>query len=149
MAAKSSIPDKTSGGQRFIQSFTKSSSASVATTISTATAADTMLTIHDRVVVSHQDGASWAVAIGTILSLTSSSGGEREVNIVLDKALPSDSSVLYRIDRAPAFSRGSVSSSLAELCSSDSERYSPLLLSIASANARAHVQLFLLFFLLQ
>ena len=126
MAAKSSVPDKTSGGQRFIQSFSKSSSA---TSVSMAMAADTMLTVHDRVVVSHQDGSSWAVAIGTILSLTCIGDGEREVRIVLDKALPSDLSFLYRIDRAPAFSRGSVSSSLAELCSSDSERYSPPLLS--------------------
>ena len=118
MVARASALDNSPGG-RLIQSFSKSPTHSKAAAI-----VDTLLTVHDRVVVSHQDGRSWAVAIGTILSLTcSSGGGDVEVQILVDKALPTDSNLLYRIDQAPGFSRGSVPSTLAELCASDSERY--------------------------
>lgn len=91
-----------------------------------AAAVDTLLTVHDRVVISHQDGSSWAVAIGTILSLTysTSDSGSLEVGILVDKAVPSDSDALYRIDLAPGFGRGSVSSTLADWIASDSERCS-------------------------
>ena len=119
MVAKSSSPDNSPGGGKLIQSFSKSQT----TSDQAAATIDTLLTVHDRVVVSRQDSCSWAIAIGTILSLTCSSSGGVEVRILLDKALPSDSNVLYRIDQAPSFSRASVPSTLAELCASDSERY--------------------------
>lgn len=119
MVAKSS-PDNSPGGGKLIQSF---STKSQTTSDQAAATIDTLLTVHDRVVVSRQDSCSWAIAIGTILSLTCSSSGGVEVRILLDKALPSDSNVLYRIDQAPSFSRASVPSTLAELCASDSERY--------------------------
>ena len=120
MVAKGSTPDTSPGGGKFIQSFSKSQTSSQEPAAATV---DTLLTVHDRVVVSHQDSCSWAIAIGTILSLTCSSGGAIEVRILLDKALPTDSNMLYRIDQAPGFSRGSIPSTLAELCASDSERY--------------------------
>ena len=133
MSAKPAICDKTSGG-RFIQSFSKSNfadSSSTTTTLSkitsTTTAVDTLLTMHDRVVISSQDGSSWAIAIGTILSLTCSAGGSGvEVCVLADKAVPTDLGVLYRIDMAPGFSRGLVPSTLADWIASDSERYSSL-----------------------
>ena len=120
MVAKSSSPDNSPGGGKLIQSF---STKSQTTSNQAAATIDTLLTVHDRVVVSRQDSCSWAIAIGMILSLTCSSSGGVEVRILLDKALPSDSNVLYRIDQAPSFSRASVPSTLAELCASDSERY--------------------------
>ena len=114
MVATATDAEKTSGG-RFISSFSKSP------TIAMATGVDTLLTNHDRAVVSHNDGSSWAVAIGTILSLTCSSG-DVAVRILLDKAPPTGPDFLYRIDQAPGFSRGSVTSTLADVCVSDSER---------------------------
>ena len=124
MVARDFSPDISSGGGggggKVIQSFSKSQPTSdpAAATI------DTLLTVHDRVVVSRQDGCSWAITMGTILNLTCHDGGAIDVRILLDKALPSDLSVLYRIDQAPSFSRGSVPmGTLAELCASDSERY--------------------------
>ena len=130
MSAKPAICDNASGG-RFIQSFSKSlfvtssSSSSTSKVTSTTAAVDTLLTVHDRVVISSQDGSHWAVAIGTVLSLTcSGDGGSMEICILVDKAVPTDSAILYRIDMAPGFSRGSVPSTLADWIASDSERYS-------------------------
>lgn len=124
MIARASSPDSSSGGGggggKVIQSFSKSQP----TSDRAAATVDTLLTAHDRVVVSRQDGSSWAIAIGTILSLVcNNSSGTIEVRILLDKAVSCDSSVLYRIDQPPGFSRGSVPRTLAELCASDSERY--------------------------
>ena len=120
MIARASSPDNSSGGGgKIVQSFSKSQPTSDGATATT----DTLLTAHDRVVISRQDGSSWAVAMGTILSLACSSSGTIEVRILLDKAVPYDSSVLYRIDQPPGFSRSSVPRTLTELCASDSERY--------------------------
>ena len=123
MVARSSSPDNSpgggGGGGKLVQTFSKFQP----TSDQPATTIDTLLTVHDRVVVSRQDNHSWAVAMGTILNLGCNSSGRFEVRILLDKALPSDLSMLYRIDQAPSFSRGSVTSTLAELCASDSERY--------------------------
>ena len=123
MIARGSSPDISSGGGggggKIVQSFSKSQPTSDGAAATT----DTLLTAHDRVVISRQDGSSWAVAMGTILSLACSSSGTVEVRILLDKTVPCDSSVLYRIDQPPSFSRGSVPRTLAELCASDSERY--------------------------
>ena len=105
-----------SPGGKMIQAFSKSQSSSLP-----SAAVDTLLTVHDRVVISHQDGGRWAVAIGTILSLTCGRGVV-EVRILLDKVLPFDLNQLYRIDQAPGFRQGLVSSTFAELFASDSKR---------------------------
>ena len=115
MVAVTTEADTFSG--KFVSLFSKSFNVAMATTV------DTLFTVHDRVVVSHNDGSSWAVAIGTILSLTYSSSDDVEVRVLIDKTLPTDSTVLYRIDQAPGYSRGSVPSTLADFCVSDSERY--------------------------
>ena len=128
MVARMSAPDNSPRGGKFIQSFSKSQTSSQAA--AAASTVDTLLTVHDRVVVSHQDSCSWAIAIGTILSLTCSNGRAVELQILLDKALSADSNVLYRIDQAPGFSRGYVPNTLAELCASDSERYLEIYLCI-------------------
>ena len=117
MVAVTTEADNTFSG-KFVTLFSKSLNVAMTTTV------DTLFTVHDRVVVSHNDGSSWAVAIGTILTLTySSSSGDVEVCVLIDKPLPTDSTVLYRIDQAPGYSRGSVPSTLADFCVSDSERY--------------------------
>jgi hypothetical protein len=128
IARTSSSPDNSSGGGggKLIQSFSKSPP----TSDGAAATVDTLLTVHDRVVVSRQDGSSWAVAMGTILSLTCNSSGIVEVRVLLDKAVPSDVNMLYRIDQPPSFSRASVPRTLAELCASDSERYMYIILGI-------------------
>lgn len=130
MIARASSPDSSSGGGgKVIQSFSKSPP----TSDQAAATVHTLLTAHDRVVVSRQDGSSWAVAMGTVLSLIcNNSSGTIKVRILLDKALPSDSSVPYRIDQPPGFNRGSVPRTLAELCASDSERYIVLGIIISS-----------------
>lgn len=122
MVAKSSIADKMTRG-KFIQSFSKSHTNPAVFTL------DTLLSVHDRVVISHQDGSSWAIAIGTITCSNNNNDGV-EVHVSVDKALPTHSNLLYRIDQAPSFSRGSVPSTLADLCASDSERYTFEYLSV-------------------
>ena len=45
-----------------------------------------------------------------------------EVEVLVDKAVPSDGSTLYRIDMTPSYGGGSMAGYLADFCSSDSER---------------------------
>lgn len=78
---------------------------------------ESVLTINDRVVISRQDGRGWALTMGTITRPMCA--GDMEV--LVDKAV--SASFLYRIDAAPSYGGGVMAGSLADFCTSDSERY--------------------------
>ena len=76
------------------------------------------MSINDAVVISRQDGTGWAVAMGTITKPLSNG----EIEVLVDKTVPSDNGTLYRIDAAPSHRGGAMAGNLADLCTSDSER---------------------------
>ena len=79
---------------------------------------DSLLSVNDGVVISRQDGTGWAVAMGTITKPVS----DGEIEVLVDKTVPSDSASLYRIDAAPSHRGGAMAGNLADFCTSDSER---------------------------
>lgn len=81
---------------------------------------DRVLLSNEQVIISHQDGSGWAVAMGTITNI-SVSAGEVQV-MMIDKPVPASDYLLYRIDKAPGYIGGAMASNLADFCSSDSER---------------------------
>lgn len=98
---------------RCCQSFTKPPESLVSPSVSL------LLGANERVSVSHQDGSSWAIAMGTVEKVDSGP----KVWLTLDKAVPHDGDVVYyRIDRVCGYSGGVVAGYLAEFCVSDSER---------------------------
>ena len=78
---------------------------------------ESILTINDRVVISRQDGRGWALTKGTITRPIC----DGEIEVLVDKAVPAGS--LYRIDAAPSYGGGVMAGTLADFCTSDSERY--------------------------
>ena len=78
------------------------------------------LSTNEQVIVSHQDGSGWAIAMGTITNISVLTG-EVELTMI-DRPVPAGVHVLYRIDQAPGYSGGAMASNLAQFCSSDSER---------------------------
>ena len=79
---------------------------------------DSLLSVNDGVVISRQDGTGWAVAMGTITKPLS----DGEIEVLVDKTVPSDNATLYRIDAAPSHRGGAMAGNLADFCTSDSER---------------------------
>lgn len=98
---------------RYFQSFSKSPHCPSISTLGTLS-----LSANDQVIVSHQDGSGWAVAMGTITNVSEGPN----VQVLLDKAVPTSSTSLYRIDQMSGPSLSMASSNLADLCASDSEK---------------------------
>lgn len=73
---------------------------------------------NDRVVISHQDGSAWALAMGVITKILPGP----EVEVLLDKAVSCHAGVVYRIDEVSGYSGGIALSNMADLCASDGER---------------------------
>lgn len=99
---------------RYTQSFTKTPGSLVSPSMQLTLGAN------ERVFVSRQDGTGWAVAVGTISRVEPGAG--LRVCLTLDKAVPHDGDVVYRIDRVSGYSGGAMAGNLAEFCVSDSER---------------------------
>lgn len=97
---------------RYHQSFTKKLD-----TLLLSSGGEVSLSSNDRVVISAQDGSCWAIAMGTVTKVMPGS-----VRVTLDKAVPFEAGVLYRIDQMAGSGGGIAYSNLADLCTSDSER---------------------------
>ena len=97
---------------RYLQRFTKQPGCAV------ASSSVLSLSANDRVIISRQDGNAWALAMGVITGIVQGP----EVEVSLDKGVPSLADVLYRIDGVSGYSGGIAYSNLADLCASDSER---------------------------
>lgn len=112
MIARPSTFSKTRG--KHVQTFVKRQGSTLSS--------ERALVTNEQVIISHQDGSGWAVAMGTITNI-SASVSEVEVTMI-DKPVPaSDGDVLYRIDQSPGYSGGgAMASNLADFCSSDSEQ---------------------------
>ena len=98
---------------RYHQSFIKQLD-----TLPLSSGREVSLSSNDRVVISAQDGSCWAIAMGTVTNVLTGEG----VRVALDKAVPFDAGVLYRIDQMAGSGGGIAYSNLADICTSDSER---------------------------
>lgn len=96
---------------RSVQSFARSPHSAVPS--------GSLLATNDRVVISRQDGSGWAISMGTITDVLPGP----QVRVVLDKPVPHEEDVLYRIDQVSGYSGGAAYCNLADLCTSDSEKW--------------------------
>lgn len=107
-------PTFTKSTGRYLQSFTKKPSlAEVSSSVLS-------ISTNDRVVISRQNGTGWAIAMGTVTVVLPDPPG---VVVLLDKAVPWESHVLYTVDQVSGHSGGMANHNLADLCASGSERY--------------------------
>lgn len=104
-------PTFTKSTGRYLQSFTKKPGLEVSSSVLS-------ISTNDRVVISRQDGTGWAIAMGMVTVVLPGPG----VVVLLDKAVPWGSHVLYTVDQVSGHSGGMANHNLADLCASGSER---------------------------